>query len=79
MTVLPFQKTAVSGNGGNGGKDLDERLRHLETSVVRIETEMKRVALREDVLNLKLWILAGVIGGMLIAVSLGLAIAKVWA
>ncbi len=37
---------------------------------------MKHVALREDVLNLKIWILIGTIGGMVIAAGLALGIVK---
>ncbi len=36
------------------------------------------MATQEDVLRVKLWVLAGVIGGMIIAVSFGLAIARLF-
>ena len=54
-------------SGGDGG--LGERM-------ARLETQMKHVALREDVLNLKIWILLGTIGGMVIAAGLALGIVK---
>ena len=59
------------GNGGRGGGDVKERL-------TALETEMKHVALREDVLGLKIWILLSVIGGMAVAASLALGIANLW-
>ena len=48
----------------------------LEIEVTKIATKMESVATREEVLKLKLWILGGVIGGMVIAATLGLAIAR---
>ena len=57
----------VPPSGGDGG--LGERM-------ARLENQMQHVALREDVLNLKIWILLGTIGGMVIAAGLALGIVK---
>ena len=54
-------------SGGDGG--LGERM-------ARLETKMERVALREDVLNLKIWILIGTIGGIVTAAGLAVGIVK---
>lgn len=60
-----------SAGSGNGGSNYERRL-------TRVETLMESVALREDVLKLKLWVLGGVIGGMIIAASLAIAIARLF-
>ena len=70
-TGEPYGQPARSGNGGPYGGDYERRL-------TRIETRMEAVALREDVLRLKLWILGGVIAGMIIALGIGLAIARLY-
>ncbi len=62
----------------NGSDDRAARLRNVELDVREIKTGMKHVALQKDVLGLKLWILGGVIVGMMTAVSLGLAIARIF-
>ena len=64
-------REAQSGNGNGGNTALRERVAHLEST-------MKHVAMREDVLGMKIWVLGGVIGGMIVAVSLGLAIARLF-
>lgn len=57
---------------GNGGK-FDDRLRTVETAVAKIETKMENVATREDVLKVRLWVVGGVVGGILTAVAFALA------
>ena len=57
---------------------MDVRLRLLEGDMRAVHEKLGHVALREDVLRLKLWVLGGVIGGMVIAVSLGIAIARLF-
>ena len=76
MTEQPLQlvtparaKPAGNGNGFDGG--LGQRL-------ARVENQLEHVALKTDVLNLKLWILGGVIGGMAIAAGLALGIARLF-
>ena len=39
---------------------------------------MKHVAMREDVQGMKIWVLGGVIGGMIIAATLSIAIARLF-
>ena len=60
---------ASSGDDGGAGNSIGERL-------ARLETKMEHVALKEDVLNLKIWILGGVIGGIMSAVMITLGIVK---
>ena len=75
---FPEDQARLRGGGHGGGGDAEMRLRLLEGDMRSVEEKLKYVALREDVLKLKLWILAGVIGGMLAAMTLGLGIARVW-
>ena len=63
---------------GTGPGEIDDRLRVVEGDVRAIQSTLQHVALREDVLRLKLWVLGGVIGGMVIAVTLGIAIARLF-
>lgn len=62
------QDSPASASGGGGGSnDLDGRLRAVEISLARIETEMKHVAT-------KTWVLAGVLGGMGVAAGVAVGI-----
>ena len=72
--VVPMVRRPTGQDGGGNGHG--QRLRTLEIEVTKIATKMESVATREEVLKLKLWILGGVIGGMVIAATLGLAIAR---
>ena len=44
-------------NGGGGGKSIPERLSALEADI-------KHLATKEDIQKVKVWILAGVLGGI---------------
>ena len=74
--VSEFPKRTVQGNG-NGG-NIGERLRVLEIEVAKITAKIDHVATREDVLNLKLWILGGVIGSIALASGLVIAIIRIF-
>ena len=78
LVDFPGPQKRVSGGNGGGSGDQDARLRVLEGDVRAVQEKLAHVALREDVLKLKLWVLGGVIGGMVIAVSLGIAIARLF-
>ena len=58
----------LSGNGGSG-LTIPERL-------VRIETKMENMATKEDIQKIKVWILAGVLGGIGMATLVILALAR---
>lgn len=60
----------TNGGSGNGGNNTRER-------IARIEAKMEHVAMKEDVLNLKIWILSSVIAGMLAAAGLTFTIIRV--
>ena len=76
MKLVDFPGPQKRVSGGSG--DHDVRLRVLEGDVRAVQEKLAHVALREDVLKLKLWVLGGVIGGMVIAVGLGIAIARLF-
>ncbi len=62
--------SAGSSGGGNGGS-IEERL-------VKLETHVQYLATKEDIQKLKVWVLGGVVGGMVLAVTITLAIARIW-
>ncbi len=62
-------------NGGDGNS-FDTRLRDIEITVAQMDEKLKHTALREDVLNLKIWILVSLIGGMVAAAGLAIAILR---
>ena len=74
----PFGEPASGPGDGGGSGDHEKRLSSVEGAVRAINAHMSHVALREDVLKLKLWVLGGVIGGMVIALTLGIAIARLF-
>lgn len=49
----------------------EERLRHIEGRVLVVETELKHLAT-------KAWVLGGVVGGMVLAASVAIAILKLF-
>ena len=63
------ESPAPASGGGGGGNDLDGRLRAVEMGLARVETELKHVATRA-------WVLGGVLGGMGVAVGIGVALVK---
>ena len=65
---------STTGSGGDGGSDLVA----LRLEIVQIKTRIERMATQEDILRLKLWVLGGVLGGMAIAATLAIAIARVF-
>ena len=76
VVEFPQGQKSVSGGGGSG--EFDQRLRDVEGHLRELREGMKHVALREDVLKLRIWVLGGVIGGMIAAVTLGIAIARLF-
>ena len=63
------ESPAPASGGGGGGNDLDGRLRAVEMGLTRVETELKHMATRA-------WVLGGVLGGMGVAVGIGVALVK---
>lgn len=62
--------TGRNGNGGGNGR--------LESRVAVLESELKHLATKADVLGLKIWVLGGVIGGMIVASGLATAISRLF-
>ena len=61
--------TAPTGNGGNGGSEIRERL-------VRLEERVNHLASKEDVQKIKVWILAGIIGAVPVLTAMVLLVVK---
>ena len=77
--VADFRARQVPGGGGGSGEKTDsDRLVAVELDVREIKTDMKHVALKTDVLGLKIWVLVGVVVGMITAISFGIAIARLF-
>ena len=60
------------GDDGGGGSD------GIAARVRALETHLPYLATREDVLRLKIWVLGGVIGGMVIVAMLALAVYRLF-
>lgn len=61
-----------TGTGGNGG-DVRERLARLEQ---KVDDMKETVATKNDVTQLKVWILSGVLGAILVAASISTLIVR---
>ena len=59
VTNIADRREILNGgnNGGGGGKSIPERLSTLEA-------DLKHLATKEDIQKVKVWILAGVLGGI---------------
>ena len=66
----PSTSTGRNGNGVGNGR--------LESRVAVLESELKHPATTADVLGLKIWVLGGVIGGMIVAAGLAIAISRLF-
>ena len=66
---------ASTTDGPNGN---DRGGARLESRVSVLESELKHLATKADVLGLKIWILVGVIGGMITTAFITIAIAKLF-
>ena len=58
-------------NGGNGGGEGNIRER-----IAKLEAELKHLATKTDIQNLKIWILGGIIGAVPVLVTLFLLAGK---
>ncbi len=67
-------------SGGNNGSDLDARLRENEIKLTRIEERVdgikENMATKNDITNLKGWILGGVISTALVAMGFAAIVMK---
>ena len=66
--VVPITKP-TGGSGSNGG---------IGDRVTALETHLQYLAKKEDIKDLKIWILAGVVGGMALAVGLAMTFLKLF-
>lgn len=66
----------TSGTGGEGRlKNVEDRLARIET---KLETVLPYLATREDIRKIKVWALAGILGGIGLAVTVALAFLKIF-
>ena len=67
-------------SGGGPGDGLDARLRELEIQAARIEERVSSIqehmAKKDDITNLKVWILVGVLSAIVIAAGIAATIVK---
>ena len=68
---MPSANPGGNGSSGGGGSEIRERLARVE---VRVESLKDTMATKTDVANLKVWILAGVLSTMAIAVATTVAV-----
>jgi len=66
--------------GGGNGNGFDSRLRDLEIQMARIEERVaamqENMARKNDVTAVKVWVLAGVLGGIGLAAALSATVVK---
>lgn len=81
--VIPIEQgRRISGGDGNGlgNGEFDNRLRKLEQDHIGLKKDIswikKTMATKQDISNLKVWILAGVIGGIAIAAGIAATVVK---
>lgn len=63
------------GGGAGGGAGVDALLRAVEERLARLETRMDYMATKEDIENLKIWILGGALGSVVAAIVAAIPIA----
>ena len=59
----------IQNGGGNGNGGIRERVKALET-------ELKHLATKKDISDIKIWILVGVLGAIPLSVTMVLLVAK---
>lgn len=78
-----------SGGSGRGGREdgIEARLKALETrveylatrgDVAEIKGRLESFATKEDIQKVKVWVLSGVLGGMVLAATLAVGIVKLF-
>lgn len=77
--VKPFPQPPPPDRGGSGNGG-DSRLRALEVSMVRAQEQLDNIkenmAVKKDISDLKVWILAGVLGAIVVAASIAATVVK---
>lgn len=67
----PDPPIPLNSHGGDGGGGIDTRLRAVEVELAAVKTELKHLATRA-------WVLGGVVGGMVTATLITLAVIKLF-
>ena len=75
--VTPLRPGQGTGSNG-GGNELGERLSALEAKFESVATKEDIQKVRVEIQQMKVWILGGVLGGLVVAVSLAIAIVKLF-
>lgn len=77
----------VNESGRGNGRDIEKRLSALETylkylatkeAVQELKIEIKHLATKEDIQKIKVWVLGGVISGIVFAATLTIGILKLF-
>ncbi len=72
------EPAASASSGGGGGSNVEQRLARLETRIEYLATKEDVQKLETRVEQVKVWVLAGVIGGMAVAAGLTVAILRLF-
>ena len=72
------KRRAQTSGDGTGGEDWEARLRAVEDSLLVIETKFPDLATKEDLKDLKVWWLGGIIAGMASAAIITLAFLRIF-
>ena len=78
VKVVPPQPNPEAEPGGGGGDGVEVRLRAVEERLVRLETRMCYMVTKEDLKDLKIWILGSALGSVVAAVPIALLMIKVF-
>lgn len=76
LAQLPEPKSEASGGGNGGGNRHGERIAALETHIQYLATKKDVESIKTDVQSIKVWVLLGVITGIVIALGLMLTYHK---
>ena len=76
ITKFPSSGPPPGNSGGGNGNDFDSRLRSVEIDLATIKERTANMATKNDVTMLKVWILGGLLGGIPVAVTVGMIAVK---
>ena len=72
------QRSNNQNGDGRGDEDWGSRLRDVEDAVLVIQTKFENLATKEDLKDLKIWWLLGILAGMVGAATIALAVVRIF-
>ena len=77
VSRFPTSEPAQEASGGvGGGGGIERRLAAVEAQVAALNARMEYVATKEDVQKIKVWVLGGLIAGLIGAATVAVSVVK---